>query len=169
MDILKIYENYIGYIKKNKDLFEFKWLKIEDMHLIENYKGTAWEENPNPFLQSTKHDKAKLAESIIKHGMIFPFFSKEISGRTYIVLGSHRLKSLKMLSHKVQDKRYLCINLPDSIFIEDTFKTSGEMIRTLRAYPSLINKEAIINLGDGFEPFRGFNNIEYFKGWINVR
>jgi len=167
MDKKLIYYNkYIRFIKTLKNKISFDWVTPSKLVLIENYKKTKWEDYDNVYLQNTKNNKIELAKDILKNGMNFPIFIKKVNNINYVILGSHRVMSLHLyesLYGKI-DINFLCVILPEELFIDNTFSTyKNSFITIIRRLSKKANNELYNN---NIKPFEGFNSYEYFKNWM---
>lgn len=120
--IQKLYEYYYLYnihTLINKYNLEWTFIDVEkEIYQYESYdkdeinNGENFIFGDNRYLRKYKDEKIKLAENILKEkGMFFPFFATKRNNKNEILLGKHRLYSLKLYidKYKVFPQKLLCI------------------------------------------------------------
>lgn len=166
---------YIHYLDNLYDLirsgiFDYSWECMEDI-VIQGDDAKSWDGTGNPFLDNNKDNKICLAEDILNRGMYAPFISYRngisATGKQiyYVVSGSHRAYSLKLLSQKQSlDKKFLFVYFKP--YEEQKYETPLPLYTFDEKSPrkmSITNATDIFDVKIMTDYFIGFMNRCFFE------
>ncbi len=139
-DIMKLYyDDYINFnlknIYQNNNDIEMKFIGLDKLYLRPHMMNKRWDVyKSNKFLMDVKDDRLALGRDISKKGTWFPIIVLEQNGKYYVLEGSHRIISLKLLSGKGEipkNKPMFCIIFKEYHFELMLFKRFVPMSNSL--------------------------------------
>lgn len=183
MNLYRLYQYNIWHLI-NSFKCQYKWLNINQEQFYNGFKNISYKDfsliQEDPWLQKYSNNQYKLGENILKIGTFTPFIYQEYDNKKYIMLGRHRIYSLKQNLN--QNREFLFIKIPH---LNENFQYNNIKLWKFSNYspPYQIkiknNEELLILLiqsGDALSqyvwknkniPFDIFNNKNKFNKWIN--
>lgn len=186
-NLYNLYQYNIWHLINDYNL-DYYWIDIQK----EDFYNGMWRASFNDFSETrndpwlNKYSKShnQLGENILDVGTFTPFFYQENRGKKYILLGRHRLYSLKSLNKNL-NRKFLFIRVPHTNNNEIKYKNkklwffsfdNPDPYLTDQIQTNNLLFNLLINTGDFLTPylwknncipFKPFNNEQSFKEWIN--